>query len=289
MSEIAHITGLAQDERIQAYLAEVYAVRYQKTVGGIPVFENHTGELLVGGFKGFYTIVPDAACIETLEMWRAGRSGIHYNFSTPKDLFRSKRLDMVLTLPPCIRIEDRFSLYERNVCKHVRRAEASPVEYVVEAPHVKWYDLYSLHCAWLGSTPHPLERYRAIERYMGDGVVSVNAYDQGTLIGTLYCLRASDYLQLLVIASDVSYRPMRVDNGLYDAAIRYAIREGIRTVDFGPTMRKDESHWNIKKGHGAQTYFFTDRSFMSLPERLTNTGRHALSRARAVFKKATGR
>ncbi len=269
MSDV-RIAGLAGSAIADNYLAETYGLARVEDVGGVPVYRNEKGELFVGGYKGIYSVVLSGSeqLLPVLEEWRKNHVFVRYSFSANSNFFRSKRLNLVLELAPGMRIEDRLLKYARNVRKHVRRAADSSLEYKIEPPPDAWYRLYSAHCNRLGSVPRPAESFKALERAFGSMVLCVVACDADTPVGVLYCLRTDTYLTLSLIASDVAYRDVRVDNGLYDMAVQYAIREGIRFVDFGPTMSADASHWDVKVGYGAEVFYFADKAFMPLSHKI---------------------
>ncbi len=276
------ITGLAGSEVGDNYLAKTYGLIRVENVGGIPVYKNEKRELFVGGYKGIYSVVVSGSqkLIPILEEWRKDHTFVRYSFSANSDFFRSTRLNLMLELAPGIKIEDRLIKYARNVRKHVRRVEESSLEYKVEPPPDEWYRLYSAHCDRLGSISRPLESFKTLERVFGPAVVCMVAYDGGLAppVGALYCLRTDTYLTLWFIASDIAYRNVRVDNGLYDMAVQYAIREGIRFVDFGPTMRTDVSHLDMKAGYGVQVFYFADKAFIPITKRLDEQARHLVYR-----------
>ena len=280
------ITGLAGTEAANRYLESAYGLVHVEDVEGVPVYQSNEGEFFVGGYKHVYSIIVSGEdrVLSSLESWRKAHASVRYSFVTKQDMFKSNRLNLVLELPIGMEIDSRLETYARNVRKHIRRVEESLLEYRIGKPPVEWYELHVAHCNRLNSTPRPLKWFQSLEDAGGGMVVCVTAYDEKKPVGGLYCLRGESCLHLAFIASDIAYRNVRVDNGLYDMAVQYAIREGIRFVDFGPTMRTDVSHWDMKAGYGAQVFYFADKTFIPSIKRLDEQSRHLVYRIKRRVK-----
>lgn len=288
--------GLAMDGSGTRYLAEQYGLTFTEFVAGIPVFRDRAGEYHAGGYKAAYTVLvgDPTETLRALERWRKGKRVVHYCFTTERNLFGSKRLDSILLIPPGTAPESRLALYGMKVRNQVRQAGKTRLRYRVEPPPAAWHDLYCRSMARLGSVPRPREWFARFEGSFAGNVRCVSAYDGDTLAGALYFLFTKDYLSINFLASDPEYWDLRINNGLYDGAVLFAIEHDIPLVDFGPTMAYDEKHLHIKEGFGAKPCYCADtffcnpflrawRKFLRYVERFRALGR----RLRRRFFKTT--
>lgn len=281
------IIGLATDPAAAAYLRDAYGLKQDTAVADIPAFAAPDGERFVGGFKHIWSVIvgDPVHTLRELESWRTAHRVVTYSFVTQQNGFSSTRFDHLLEIPSGTPTANRLDLYARNVRKHIRNAvEPSVLRYTCEPTRHDWYELYLGAMARHRHAPRPREWFATLEQHFGDRTFIASAYDGDRLVGALYCIRSDNYLQLLSIASDPSFRDVRIDSGLYDTAIRFAIENDIRYVDFGPTMQWDKSHWEVKENFGAKRMYFADASFMPPIGRLR---RAAISLSQRLVSRAT--
>ena len=255
--------GLSHSEPAREYLKHIRGLEYAGTVADLPYFTDAKGEHHVGGHKNIYSVIlgDSKETHAALDAWKQTRPFVHYSFSEEKNPYGGSRLDFILELPLPMKHEDRLKLYKKRISRYIDKNTELGVTYKIESPVPGWYGLYADAMRRFGSMAKPHRYFLDLERYFGTHIVCANAYYGGELAGALYCLWYGDYIQFFVMASKEEHRARRIHNGLFDTAIRFAIDNGIRYVDFGPTMIQDESHWALKEGFGAKRFYFSDASF----------------------------
>lgn len=275
--------GLAFHPAAPEFLLREYGVTFEGTERELPLYRERNGRLFWGGWGSFYTLCVDVPSRQVLrEAEQVGRAhGVAEGcFSVPEAPFSTRHVDPLLSLPVGVEPQDRLDLYERNVKKHIRNTVAqSRIEYSVGILPQGWQMLHESVMGSRGRHGHHDRYFSTLMDVFGNDLITVAAHDNAALVGGLVCIRSGDYLHLLSIAVDETYRPMRVDSGLYDRAILFSIERGIRFVDFGLTDSRNESLIAHKKAFGAVPWQVVDRTFGTPWSRLHMFAKRAMSAA----------
>lgn len=279
--------GLALEKKGQEYLKNKYGLCCVESVGGIPIFTKDEREYFVGGHKGIYTILQGdpTKTLQELKLWRKKKKMVHYVFSTQQNIFWSKRVDSILIIPPGMSKENRFAMYRVNARNQIRQAGKTSLRYLIEPPPPGWYALYCRSMERLGTVPRQQSWFAALEHVFATSVQCVTAYDNDSLIGALYMLTSDRYMSVPFAVSEKQYWHMRINNGLWDRAIIFAIEHGIQMVDFGQSMAYDKSHLHMKACFGAKEYYCADAYFCNPVMRTVVTAKNFHRRLRNLLQR----
>ncbi|MBE9531544.1 MAG: GNAT family N-acetyltransferase [Proteobacteria bacterium] len=95
----------------------------------------------------------------------------------------------------------------------------------------------------------PLELFKAIGEFLPGDTKIFLAEREGKLIGATICFDVGETFTLWTIFALIEERKAFVNNALYCAVIDYAVSNGLRYVDFGPSGPLSKAR-EIKKKHG---------------------------------------
>jgi len=261
------ITGLINEQKTRDYFKNAYGVTPAEAAtdedpgSSFPVFTDGR-EYFAGGFKWFYSFMPDAdpagfaALVKNAKLRHAN---VVFNVSLPFDP-GTRMINYILDLKGIVDPEKRLDLYEGKTRNLVRKSHKNAFTLTVGAPPEDFYALYSASMSRLKSAPRGREWLDGLTRSFGDSVVTISLYDGGKLIGCNYAICSPDYALLMFNISDSAYWGQAVNDRLYDELVTWAIGRGIRYLDFGPSLAGDDSHNHFKAGFGAKRcYIFNAR------------------------------
>ena len=276
------MTGLSAHPAAPAFLKEACGLSLEGMPHDIPLYRDMWGKYFWGGWGSFYLLCSDPAVVvsEANELGR--RFGlVETNLSVPQRTGKERHVNVVLELPVGLQPDERVRLYARNISKQVRNAVMpSAIDYSVGPPPKEWYETYLSEARRRSRTPHPRSWFELLERHFGKDVVVAAAYQGERLAGALYCIRVQNYLHLLSIAADPLLREARIDTGLYDRAIQFALDSGITQVDFGLTGAGAASLIAYKRGFGGKEWCVCNQSFGTPFRKAADFGRRAANALR---------
>jgi hypothetical protein len=256
------ISGVGISSSLPQFLVMQYGVTQRETFEGLPVFAD-SSSVHVGGFRGFYSALPTLTEPEAKDLVvRARKQFPHANIdvSVPHAALGGGRVNFFVELDGPLSQDARLQRYDKKTRNQVRQARSQSLTVSVEVGSLP-KDFVSLHRASaerLGSAPKDPAWIERLQDAFAANLVCVSAFADGTLIGVNCGIRNGDYFLLVFNHSLEAYWPQRINHLLYDGLIAWAASAGIRLLDFGPGMERDESHNRFKEGFGATRAYLVD-------------------------------
>lgn len=266
---IMKILGLSKDLKVAQYLKNIYALD-SFDVGGIPAFKR-SGEYFLGGFKGFYAVIVDEDndyISESIRSFFTKYAEVTCNLSVSDLSAEGTLVHYMLRIGNDISSENRFDLYNKKTRNQVRKSYMNDLRVEVGAPHREFYNLYHANIERLKSIAKKKSHFERLEEFLGESVVCFSIFDDNKLIGCNYAVVSGDYLILLLNLSNSNYWNLNINDRLYDETIVWAIKHKIEFVDFGTSVRGDESHNHFKEGFGAIQRVIVNKKQMNLLKRV---------------------
>ncbi len=260
------VIGLPTNPQFQDYLKRAYDLDYVR-IGSFPAFKKSDTPLFFGGFKGFYSVALGASLQEIDSQINdvcAEYPEVVCDISVDDRSAHGALIHYLLDLDSLSPGSDRLDLYEKKTRNQVRKSHLNELRVTVGPPPRGFYALYTESMRRLKSPPRNEGHFAALERHLGSSIVCFSLYSGDTLIGCNYSIVFSGYQLLCFNVSDNRYWHLNVNDRLYDEMIVWALKEGVRFIDFGPSVRKDVSHNHFKEGFGARARVIVDRQKMPL-------------------------
>ena len=246
------ILGLSKDLKVAQYLKNIYALD-SFDAGGIPAFKKDE-EYFLGGFKGFYAVLVDEdkeAVWGIIKSFFANYPEVTCNFSVSDLGAEGSLVHYMLRVGKDVSIEKRFELYSKKTRNQVRKSYMNSLRVVTGPPPQGFYDFYVANMRRLKSIAKEKSHFERLEKFLGESIVCFAVFDGEKLIGCNYSVVSGNYMTLLLNLSNNNYWNLNINDRLYDELITWAIQNKIEFVDFGPSVRRDQSHNHFKEGFGA--------------------------------------
>lgn len=262
------ITGLGNGAKTVSYLKNVYNLSQERDVMGLPVFTGD-GKTFLGGFKGFYSVIlsendseNDREKIKKFVLEAKKKFGkVLCSFSYKNRIYGGPMGHFLLDIGKISEPEGRFILYSSKVRNQVKKSLKSGFEVKIGSMLEDFYELYKKSVGRLGGNIKNKSWFDRLVSIFGDDVICFSIFLEGKLVGCNFCIKNGNYIQLLFNVSLEEFWSLNVNNRLYDEMIAWSIKNGIKYIDFGPSLLSDKSHNHFKEGFGATVYYISDKNF----------------------------
>jgi len=175
------------------------------------------------------------------------------------DLFKKESLFSYGTL----RLDKGLNLWnhvEYSVRKNVKKALRSNLKLQVAtgAEDIKqiFYSLHLQSLKRLGSPPHPLAYFLALQKNLKDRLMIFIARHEETPIAALLGWTVGNSVQITDIASDERYFSLRGNDFLHFEFIEWAISHNYQCFDFGPVRYPGQMRYKKKWGIELHEYAY---------------------------------
>lgn len=246
------VLGLSKDLKVQQYLKSTYGLE-EFEYKGLPAFKKDEAYFL-GGFKGFYGVLVDEEKESVTkiisEFFREHKESTSV-FSVSDPDASGQLIHYLLRIKTDLPLADRFDLYNKKTRNQVRKSYLNDLRVEVGVPPRGFYDLYIANIERLKSIPKNRGYFEVLEEFLGEAILCVSIFAGDVLVGCNYAIVSQNYITLLLNLSNSKYWNLNINDRLYDELIAWAIKNNIEFIDFGPSVRRDESHNHFKEGFGA--------------------------------------
>ena len=259
-----------RDDRVQAVFPSFFhrSILYGKRLVSQP-FSEYGGPLfapslaiaekceILAGFPGAIDRSRESGAFEYLEL-RCFPD--HAGLAT--DIFQEERLyDYgLLSLTKNLNLWDTV---EYSVRKNIRQARSHNLQ--VKAAHGDkdirkiFYPLHLRSLKRLGSPPHPLAYFLALQRNLGSQLRILAAFNNGFPVAALLGWEVGKSIHITDIVSDEAFYHLRAVDLLHFEFISRAITEGFSCFDFGPLRYPGQRQYKLKWGievYGYSYFFY---------------------------------
>jgi predicted N-acyltransferase len=166
---------------------------------------------------------------------------------------------------------DVWNHVDYSVRKNIKKARSSNLKLQAgagaeEIKHV-FYPLHVQSLKRLGSPPHPLAYFLALQNNFKDRMMIFIARHEETPISALLGWAVGSSVQITDIVSDERYFPLRGNDFLHFELIQWAVSHGYKCFDFGPVRYPGQMRYKKKWGleFHEYSYFYIPFGKMKKP------------------------
>ncbi|KKQ40789.1 MAG: hypothetical protein US60_C0052G0009 [Microgenomates group bacterium GW2011_GWC1_37_8] len=149
---------------------------------------------------------------------------------------------------------DLLNLFDKKTRNEIRKSKRYGFE--VKMIRIDMLDdIYALYIENMkrhGTPPKPMGYFEDLFHCFGEKCKCLGVLSNGELVGLNIFQVNKDYLRLIFNLSKVKFWNACVNNLLYYETIEWAALNGVKIIDFGPSLNNDHGHNRFKLGFGAK-------------------------------------
>jgi len=183
-----------------------------------------------------------------------------------------------------------FEAVASPVRRAIRKAEREDICVKISRTPQALRTYYGLHCLTRkrhGLPPQPWSFFAAIQRHLiqlNGGFVALSHWREQPVAGAVF-LSHGRHAVYKYGASDLAFQNLRANNLVMWEAIRWLVRNGFETLNFGRTSARNEGLRRFKLGRGASEYPISYQKFDYRKNKFVVETDHAYGWHNAIFSR----